>query len=55
MNKQEEIKNTKCAWTIVAPKGNKIIITFTSFQVSHNYIRSRIYNRERLGHFRRGI
>lgn len=33
--KQENTKTDKCEWTIVAPKGSKVNITFTSLKLNH--------------------
>jgi len=35
MAHQENLRTDKCEWTIVAPKGSKVNITFTSLQVIH--------------------
>lgn len=39
MAKQENKKTDLCEWTIVAPKGNKINITFTSFNLVRSALR----------------
>jgi len=33
MTQQENMRKEKCQWTIVAPKGSKINITFTSLKM----------------------
>uniref|UniRef100_A0A2H8TEF1 Cubilin n=1 Tax=Melanaphis sacchari TaxID=742174 RepID=A0A2H8TEF1_9HEMI len=33
MAQQDNIKTDKCAWTIIAPKGSKVNITFTSLKI----------------------
>jgi len=30
---QENLRTAKCEWTIVAPKGSKVNITFTSLKI----------------------
>jgi len=43
MVKREYSNKDTCVWTIVAPKGNKINITFTSFKISHSIIMAPIH------------
>jgi hypothetical protein len=33
MAQQENIRSDKCEWTIVAPKGSKVNISFTSIKI----------------------
>jgi len=41
---QEEYTNgDTCLWTIVAPKGNKINITFTEFKIEKSIIKTPLY------------
>jgi len=41
---QEEFTNgDTCLWTIMAPKGNKINITFTEFKIEKSVIRTPLY------------
>jgi len=35
MAHQENLRTDKCEWTIVAPKGSKVNITFTSLKLLH--------------------
>jgi len=37
--KEEYANGDTCVWTIMAPKGNKINITFTEFKIKHSIIR----------------
>jgi len=40
MVKEENENADKCIWTIVAPKGNTINMTFTVFKMSQNFKRT---------------
>lgn len=40
MTKQDNMRTDKCEWTIVAPMGSKVNITFTSMKMLHGRIRS---------------
>lgn len=40
MVKQDYMRTDKCIWTIVAPIGSKVNITFTSMKMLHSRIRS---------------
>lgn len=47
MTKQENMRTDKCQWKIVAPKGSKINITFTSLkmlQKRYTHLSSTIQN-----------
>jgi len=35
MAHQENLRTDKCEWTIVAPKGSKVNMTFTSLKLLH--------------------
>lgn len=35
MSHQENLRTDKCEWTIVAPKGSKVNMTFTSLKMMH--------------------
>lgn len=50
--KQESIKSDKCIWTIVAPPGSKVNITFTSFKMLHSRLKNLL--RPRYGYFKFG-
>lgn len=43
IDNQENLKTDKCAWTIVAPKGSSINITFTSLQIQKYKNRFRMF------------
>lgn len=36
--KQENTRSSKCSWTIIAPRGSKVNITFTSFKILQSYL-----------------
>jgi len=38
MAQQENMRTDKCEWTIVAPKGSKVNITFTSLSMLRNRV-----------------
>lgn len=40
MNSLESMRMAKCAWTIVAPKGNRVNMTFTSLNLVKSRLRS---------------
>ncbi|XP_050435751.1 cubilin [Adelges cooleyi] len=43
--KYENTLTDKCAWTVMAPKGNKMNITFTTFKMANSRMRALMFHR----------